>query len=459
MKSILTGKALAVVMALALMAASANAQTSPRAYYFGSDLSYVNEMEDCGAVYRGKDGTPADVYGLFAQTGTNLIRIRLWNDPHWTDYSNLNDVRRALRRAKEAGLPVLLDFHYSDDWADGEKQLVPKAWAGLSTEAQAEALYRFTYDTLMTLHAEGLMPDQVQVGNETNGEMMGDLTYTEGQPKKPINWERNATLFKAGIRAVQDAGQAAGKTPRIMLHIAQPENVEQWFLEATRHGVDGYDLIGISYYRKWSKMDMAGLGAVINRVRHTYPGKDVVVVETAYPFTEAHQDQNGNLMGADSAFAPYEVTPQGQARYMHDLMQLTLDNGGVGVVYWEPAWVSTSCKTRWGTGSNWENATFFDFDGKPLPVLDWPKADYVLPVEMTFVVADEGQASLYITDDFTGGLAVPMQRRGGHFVYTSWQRPGTTLLVGVAATPEGLADAEASELVVPAASTRVRLKP
>lgn len=455
MKSFLTG--LVILGGCFVLPAAVQAETSPRAYYFGSDLSYVNEMEDCGAVYRDKSGAPTDIYGLFAETGTNLIRIRLWNDPHWTDYSHLTDVKRALRRAKAAGLPVLLDFHYSDDWADGEKQLVPKAWAGLSDDQQAEALYKFTYDTLMELHAEGLMPDQVQVGNETNGEMMGDLTYSEGQAKKPINWERNAKLFKAGIKGVQDAGKAAGKMPRIMLHIAQPENVEHWFLEATRHGVDGYDLIGISYYRKWSKMDLTGLAAVMNRVRHTYPDKDIVVVETAYPFTDDHNDQSGNLLGSDSAFAPYDVTPEGQARYMKDLMQLTLDNGGVGVVYWEPAWVSTPCKTRWGTGSNWENATFFDFDGKPLPVLDWPTADYVYPVELTFVVAGEGQEALYITGDFTGGLAVPMQKRGSDFVYSSWLKPEASIVVGVAPKPEALGDAEASEIIVPKTSARVRL--
>ncbi|OYW83419.1 MAG: arabinogalactan endo-1,4-beta-galactosidase, partial [Asticcacaulis sp. 32-58-5] len=297
-----------------------------RDYYFGSDLSYVNEMEDCGATYS-RTGAPEDVYGLFKSSGANLVRLRLWNDPKWTPYSNLADVTKAMRRAKAAGLPVLLDFHYSDDWADGDKQLVPAAWATLTTDQQVEALYKFTYDTLMTLNAQGLMPDQVQVGNETNGEMMGSVTWKQGDPHKPINWARNARLFNAGIKAVKDAGAAAGKIPRIMLHIAQPENVETWFLNATKAGITGYDLIGISYYKKWSKMDMAGLGAVINRVRHTYPDKDIVVVETAYPFTDKHLDGNVNLMGEDSTFPAYGFSPQGQAAYLKDLMQLTLDNG------------------------------------------------------------------------------------------------------------------------------------
>ncbi|WKL55780.1 glycosyl hydrolase 53 family protein [Asticcacaulis sp. ZE23SCel15] len=138
-------------------------------------------------------------------------------------------------------------------------------------------------------------------------------------------------------------------------------------------------------------------------------------------------------------------------------MQLTLDNGGVGVVYWEPAWVSTKCKTRWGSGSNWENATFFDFDGKALPALDWPKAAYVYPVEMTFRVKDEGQTHLYLSGDFTGGLAVPMTKQGGDFVYKSWLRPGTRLIAGVATTPEALKDAPASEITVPDKAGIIRL--
>ncbi|WP_343685624.1 arabinogalactan endo-1,4-beta-galactosidase [Asticcacaulis sp.] len=436
----------ALVLMLGVMPAAEAREA--RTYYFGSDLSYVNEMEDCGATYS-RDGKPEDVYALFKSSGANLVRLRLWNDPNWTAYSNLADVTKAMKRARAAGLPVLLDFHYSDDWADGDKQLVPAAWAHLSTDQQVEALYKFTYDTLMTLNAQGLMPDQVQVGNETNGEMMGSVTWKQGDPVKPINWERNARLFNAGIRAVKDAGAKAGKTPRIMIHIAQPENVEDWFLKATRAGIAGYDLIGISYYKKWSKMDMAGLGAVINRLRHTYPGKDIVVVETAYPYTDKHMDENVNLMGEDSTFPAYGFSPEGQARYLHDLMQLTLDNGGAGVVYWEPAWVSTQCKTRWGSGSNWENATFFDFTGKALPALDWPKAQYVYPVEMTFRVKDEGQSALFVSGDFTGGLAVPMTRENGWFVYRSWQRPGTSLLAGAAETPEALKDAPASEITVP----------
>jgi arabinogalactan endo-1,4-beta-galactosidase len=336
--------------------------------YLGADLSYVNEMEDCGAVYR-KRGRRADPFALLKRAGGNLVRVRIWNDAKWTRYSNLADVRKTIARAKADKLQVLLDFHYSDDWADGDKQHPPAAWVGLDTEAQARALYDYTLEVLAALDRDGLMPELVQVGNETNPELMGG-------EKKAIDWTRNAALFNAGIRAVRDAGRAGRIAPRVMLHIAQPENVEPWFEAATRAGVTDYDLIGISYYRKWSARSIVELGATIARVKARF-GKDALVVETAYPFTNGGADAAPNLLGPDTLIPGYPATPRGQLRYLTDLTQIVVDHGGVGVVYWEPAWISTSCKTRWGTGSNWENAAWFSLDRhEALPAFEFMGRKY-----------------------------------------------------------------------------------
>ncbi|MEJ0058535.1 MAG: glycosyl hydrolase 53 family protein [Terricaulis sp.] len=143
-----------------------------------------------------------------------------------------------------------------------------------------------------------------------------------------------------------------------------------------------FDLIGISYYRKWSTQGFEGLGQVINRLRFRYPHADVVLVETAYPFTNAYADGSGNILGAPETLLPeYPATREGQARYMTELTQLVIDNGGVGVVTWAPDWVSTRCSTRWGQGSNWENATFFDFehDNEVTPAAYYPQHTYVWP--------------------------------------------------------------------------------
>src|SRR3954447_14470721 len=205
------------LLALAASAAQAGspALPPPGGLYLGGDLSYVNEMEDCGAVYR-LHGKPIDPFKLLKREGGNIVRVRAWVNPSWTKYSTYPDVLKTIRRAHAAGLQVLLDFHYSDDWADGGKQIAPAAWTKLSTDEQVKALHDYTLDTLRKLDAEHQMPEMVQVGNETNPELLGGKV-----PGQPINWERNARLLNAGIEAVHEAGRTGSIAPRIMLHVAQ----------------------------------------------------------------------------------------------------------------------------------------------------------------------------------------------------------------------------------------------
>ena len=344
----------------------------------GVDLSYVNELEDCGVVYR-YEGKIADPYAIFAGKGANLVRLRLWHDPDWTEYSTLTDVTRSIRRARQQGMAVLLDFHYSDDWADPGNQIIPAAWrSAKTTEALAQRLYDYTYETLMTLDEQGLMPEYVQVGNETNTEL---LLTEEIAEDTPINWERNVVLLNAGISAVRQASDDSGKTIRVMLHVAQPENVGPWVDAAADAGVLDIDIIGLSYYAKWSKMPFNLLEEAIRRLRYRY-GKDVAVVETAYPWTLKYKDQAHNLLGADSLIDGYPATQNGQRRMLIDLMGAVLRGGGLGVVYWEPAWVSSRCRTRWGQGSHWENATLFDYRGVNLHKgADFLSRDYSTEVQ------------------------------------------------------------------------------
>ena len=370
-------KPLGVAWMLFLLSGLAMAAPAPK-YYFGADLSYVNELEDCGAVFT-EHGQRRDVFELLHSRGANLVRVRLWNDARWTRYSNLADVKKTIRRARSAGMQVLLDYHYSDDWADGDKQIVPRAWAAITDQdALAAKLYEFTYRSLLELDRSGLMPELVQVGNETNGEILSTLE----RAKQPIDWARNAKLLNAGIRAVRDAGAKASIKPRVMLHIAQPENVEPWFAAANAAGVTDFDLIGISYYRRWSTQNLDGLAAVIERLRHRYPA-DVMVVEAAYPWTLDGADDSPNLLGESTLVADYPATRSGQRRYLIELAQRVIDSGGVGLVYWEPAWIATKCKTRWGTGSGWENAALFDFKGELLPGADFFGFPYIYPSDGT----------------------------------------------------------------------------
>lgn len=389
-------------------------------FVFGVDLSFANEMNDCGAVYK-DGGKTEDVYAIFKHHGTNLVRLRLWVNPGWTKYGTLADVKHSIARAKAQGLKVLLDLHYSDDWADGEKQIVPAAWAGIKNDdVLAQTVHDYTRSVLSELIQVNLAPDMVQVGNETNGEVM-----MPAATKDPIHWARNAKLLNAGIKAVREANPKI----KVMLHIAQPENVEAWFAAATAAGVTDFDLIGISYYSKWSKYNLTGLGAVINRLRYRYPKADVWVVETAYAWTDRWADSSGNLLGSDSALQGYRATEDGQKKFLIDLTQIIVANGGKGVVYWAPDWLSTNCSTRWGKGSNWENATLFDFDGNTLPAIDYPKADYKEPVKVTFrftgVKPQPGWAFVFWSD-FLGAKDITLRLPADGVITTSLM-PGTTI--------------------------------
>jgi arabinogalactan endo-1,4-beta-galactosidase len=339
--------------------------------YFGADLSYAGQMLDCKAVYR-DNGTPADIFTIFKNHGANLIRVRIWTDGNKGPYSNLPDVIRVIRAARAQGMEVLLDFHYSDSWADAGKQIIPAGWADIhDTDALADTLYRYTAYIMATLDHQGLMPEMVQVGNEINPEMLMPAAEPKGQDHlHAIDWARNARLVDAGIRAVREAGAKSRIKPRIMLQIAQPENVEPWFAAAAKAGVTDFDLIGISYYgHMWSTYDLPQTGDVIRRLRAAYPNKDVMLVETAFPYGADLPGMHSNL-SAKAAMPGYDATPEGQKKFLVDLTRTVLAAGGDGVNYWAPDLVPNSCPTR-NTGSR---TSLFDLDGNTLPAIDFMKA-------------------------------------------------------------------------------------
>ncbi|MCC4211940.1 glycoside hydrolase family 53 protein [Leeuwenhoekiella parthenopeia] len=352
----------------------------PQIPILGADLSYVNEVEDCGAYYTA-EGDTIDPYSYFAERGANVIRLRLWNAPEHSPYSNFKDVKKSIRRAHEAGVAVLLDFHYSDFWADPHKQVRPKAWAGITDDRiLADSIYNYTFETLVSLAEENLLPQWVQVGNETNIEILQplDTIITD-----TINWSRNAMLLNSGLKAVSDAEKAFASEIKSVLHIAQPENALNWFRKAEEYRVTDFDIIGLSYYSKWSTYPIEELSIAIDSLKTRFK-KEVVIVETAYPHSLNNADAAGNILGEDALIEGYTATPEGQKNYMLQLTQNVLDAGGLGVIYWEPAWVTSSCSTPWGTGSHWDNATFFDASQSngALPVFEFFDAkNYSIPTE------------------------------------------------------------------------------
>ncbi len=345
----------------------------PLPLYLGADLSYVNEMEDCGVVYR-ENGQIKDPYRIFADNGCNLVRLRLWHTPAWYDtlnlgkrYSDLADVRRSIQRAKAAGMPVLLDFHLSDFWADPQRQLAPAAWLPVVSDLPAlrDSVYQYVFQTLSRLHSENLLPEMVQIGNEVNRPIL--LSQADNDANVPIDWNRNAPLFQSGFSAVRDFEKSSGKPVKIVLHLAGPADARFLMTGFWTHGVQDFDIIGLSYYWAWHKpTTIAQTGAIIAEFKNTYPGKEVMIVETGYIWTTASNDNAGNIISeVHPDYAP--ASPENQLKWMVDLTKEVRRQGGIGVLYWEPAWVSSACHTPWGQGSHQEHATFFDFDNNVLP--------------------------------------------------------------------------------------------
>jgi arabinogalactan endo-1,4-beta-galactosidase len=339
--------------------------------YLGADFSYVNEVEDAGGVYRMGDA-PSDPFTILRRAGANLARVRLWHTPqHTPPYSGLDDVTRTLQRARALGYSLLLDFHYSDWWADPAKQIIPAAWAHLDGTGLEQALYDYTRGILLHLHALGLMPEFVQVGNEINTELM----LPEPHAGQPIRWERNARLLNTAIRAVRDAGQYTAAAPQVMLHIAQPEFVIDWFDAAHQAGVHDFDVIGLSYYPKWSAYGIQQMGQTIANAVQRY-GKPLMLVETAYPWTQTPHLAEFHLLSEDAVLPDYPATPEGQRDFLIDVTRTVQNAGGIGVVYWEPAWISTPAKP-----SIWENAALFDYNGAPHSGITFLSHNYTIHAE------------------------------------------------------------------------------
>ena len=355
-------------IAVAISISSAHAQ----GFYFGADLSYVNEMEDCGVEYK-EQGTPKDPYQIFADHQCNLVRLRLWHSPSWYDalnagnrYSDFQDVRRSILRAKAAGMQVLLDFHLSDNWADPSKQRVPAAWEGVVNNLPLlkDSLYNYISSTLLALNSEDLLPDMVQIGNETNkGIMLSPAVDAAGWS---LDWNRNSQLFKRAIQAVRDVETASGKNIKVALHIAGPAEAG-WLMQGFwSNGVTDFDVIGLSYYWAWHQpTTIANTGAIITQLKQLYPGKEVMIFETGYIWTTQSNDNANNIISAvQPGYSP--ASPANQRKWLVDLTQEVINRGGSGVIYWEPAWVSSPCWTQWGQGSHQEHAAFFDFNSNLL---------------------------------------------------------------------------------------------
>ncbi|HEX6226625.1 MAG TPA: glycosyl hydrolase 53 family protein [Chryseolinea sp.] len=360
-------------------------------FYFGADLSYVNQILDHGGVYRDADVVESP-YKIFKEHGANVIRLRLWHHPTWTRevygpsgtqmYNDLADVAKSISLAKQQGLSVLLDFHYSDTWADPGKQEIPAAWQSITDlNVLKDSVYNYTKAVFDYLAIRHLTPEFVQIGNETNCGMLYTNAGTEFPGCNACNgeWQRLGVVVNSGIRAVKDAAGTSEIKTKIVLHVADPKNVDWWFsnmTDASKGNVQNFDVIGFSYYPLWhTAVPMDQLSNNISAFKSKY-AKEVMILETAYPWTTGEHDSYNNLFGSQEPITGYPYSKQGQYEIMVKICQEVKDGGGLGVIYWEPAWISSGMKDLWGTGSSWENSTFFDFDGNTIDGIDFMKFDF-----------------------------------------------------------------------------------
>jgi arabinogalactan endo-1,4-beta-galactosidase len=347
---------------------------SSQTFYRGNDLSYINQMEDCGAVYK-QNGTAKDPFRIFAELGTNLVRVRLWHNPSWqsklaqpvgvkAQYSNFDDVKKTIQRAKAEGMQVMLDIHLSDFWCDPAQQLIPAAWVAQANNPTvlADSVYNYVSKVLTRLNADGLMPEMVKIGNENNGGILRYTTLTSTWTvtgSVSTDWSRHAKMFNAGIKAVRDISQSTTIKPKIALHYSNLKNITNWYQTLINNGVTDFDVIGFSYYYSWHGYSIAEMGATIRSLRTRWPQYDVMAVETGYLWTTTNHDALGNIINTpDPQYLP--VSPEKQLEYMTDYAREVKRSGGMGVIFWEPAWVSTPCKTPWGTGSSHDHVAFFE---------------------------------------------------------------------------------------------------
>jgi arabinogalactan endo-1,4-beta-galactosidase len=324
-------------------------ETAPDlAYAIGADLSFVAQAEAGGTRFM-DGGAEKPALQIFRDHGYGWIRLRLFhtvaNSP-WPLPNDLAYTMALARQAKAMGYKFLLDYHYSDTWADGDKQIMPKAWEQLTAPQLVKAVQEYTRETISALREGGAMPDMVQVGNEIAPGMM----FPAG--KLPAQWDTFAELVKAGIRGVE-AGRGDATRPLIMIHIDKggDKATTQWFFDnLLRRGVR-FDVIGQSYYPWWHGT-LLDLRENLAFMAVSYR-KPIIMVEVAYNWRPSEYVGKA---------APFPETPEGQREFLEQVNQAVLATPlglGRGVMWWEPAVAPSPIRSR----------GMFDDAGNALPVI------------------------------------------------------------------------------------------
>ena len=329
--------------------------TQSNEFMKGVDLSMLKQVEDNAGLFY-DNGNQIDPIQEFNSKGINTVRIKIWHNP-LLNYNDLESVLEIAERVKNADLDLLLDFHYSDTWADPSNQNKPAAWENLNFETLCDSIEQYSRYVITKLKNQNTLPKYVQIGNETDCGFLWPDGYVCGESNNDIQWNKLRDLFMHAIEGVNTALDFEDSL-KIISHVSSGGN---WFFGNLLEEDIPIDILAISYYPMWHGT-LADLNQNINMLATQF-GKPVLVVETAYPFTLSWNDNTNNILGLETQLLDgYEASEEGQFSFLYDLISLVHDNDfGYGICYWAPDWISTS-----QFGSPWENQALFDFDGQLL---------------------------------------------------------------------------------------------
>ena len=324
-------------------------------FYKGVDISSILELEDEGLKLYNKEGKEVEALELCQENGVNSVRLRIWNEPSRVSeargYCDLEHTVQLAKRIKAKNMHLLLDFHYSDYWADPGKQRKPYAWENMSFEELVKAVYDYTKMVLERLTAEGCQPDMVQVGNEIRSGML----FPDGEVPA---FAQLAELLNAGIQAVRDVNPRI----KIMIHLDQGGKyifLKEWFDAVMEAGLAPFDVIGVSFYPFWHGTFMDLKNSLEGLVKRYH--LPVIVAETAHPWRRC---EDGFVTEAQERIAGFCAGEKEQGEVMKLLMNIVAsvsDDMGCGVYYWEPL----VCPMKW-QGSWANNMGVLDENGKVL---------------------------------------------------------------------------------------------
>ena len=344
------------------MSLSSYGQSNSAEFIKGVDVSALLEIEDNGGVFKAT-GMQKDALQIFKENGINYCRLRLWHTPT-SAYNNLTKTLLLAKRIKEKGLKLMLDFHYSDTWADPGNQKKPLAWENLPYEILKDSLYNYTKSVMTAFKNQNTVPSIVQIGNEIICGMLWNECRVCESYNTTSQWTKFSEILKEGIKAVKESTEAKDSV-KIMIHIDRggDNSSSRWFYDKLSSLKVDFDIIGLSYYPWWHGT-LTNLKSNMDDLASRY-GKDIIVVETAYPWTLGWNDNTNNIVGNTSqTHSGYPATVDGQKKFLSDIiMQIgnTINNKGAGLFYWAPDWISTK-----SLGSPWENLALFDFNGEVL---------------------------------------------------------------------------------------------